>query len=309
MPKQDNIAIRLSSLKKVFGTLTAVDGVDLEIRRGEIFGLVGPDGAGKTTTIRLLCGIIEPSGGKAFVNGIDVSLYPDLARESIGYMPQRFSLYGDLTVNENLKFFGNMFHVPEETRIRREIELLSAARMEPFRDRLANDLSGGMKQKLALACALIHAPKILILDEPTTGVDPVSRRDFWRILYSLLKSGSTIFVSTPYMDEAERCNRIAFIERGKILLCDTPDSIRKHLKGEMLELTAKPQRKAKEILSELPFVLGIQVFGDRLHLWLEDVTTDRQRVENALANGNIVVKRSEERRVGKECRSRWSPDH
>ena len=286
---QTREAIRTRALRKRFGELTAVDGIDLAVSQGEIFGLVGPDGAGKTTTMRMLCGILDPTEGEAEVAGCDLRRQPEQVKRRIGYMPQRFSLYADLTVAENLLFFANIYHVPRAERLRREQELLDFSRLAPFRARLAGDLSGGMKQKLALACTLIHTPTVLFLDEPTTGVDPVSRRDFWKILYSLLRGGVTLFVSTPYMDEAERCHRVALMDKGRILLCDTPDALKQRMKGDLLELIAQPQRQAKEALSALPEVRGVQVFGDRLHVWVADASRDEPHLLRSLSEQGIQV--------------------
>jgi ABC-2 type transport system ATP-binding protein len=262
--------IVVRGLRKAFGASAAVDGLDLEVGRGEIFGLVGPDGAGKTTAIRMLCGVLDADAGDATVAGFDVRRDPEEVKLRIGYMSQRFSLYGDLTVAENLRFFASLHRVPRAERRRREAELLEFSRLAPYRARLAQDLSGGMKQKLALACTLIHTPEVLFLDEPTTGVDPVSRRDFWKILYDLLRGGVTILVSTPYMDEAERCGRVALMDQGRVRLSDTPEGLRARMQGRLLEVSATPQRRAREVLALLPGVAGIQVFGDRLHLWLRD---------------------------------------
>jgi len=285
----ERYAIRARGLRKTFGELAAVDGLELAIRAGEIFGLVGPDGAGKTTTMRMLCGILDPDDGEMEVAGFDVRRQPEQVKRRIGYMSQRFSLYGDLTVAENLYFSARIYNVPRDERLRRERELLGFSRLAPFRDRLAQHLSGGMKQKLALACTLMHTPSVLFLDEPTTGVDPVSRRDFWRILYELVQGGVTLFVSTPYMDEAERCNRVALIDRGRIILCDTPDGLKRRMRGELLEVIAEPLRKANEIIAGLPGVLGVQVFGERLHLWVEDAAACEEAVRNALIGGQITV--------------------
>jgi ABC-2 type transport system ATP-binding protein len=276
-------------LRKEFPPLTAVDGVDLEVGSGEIFGLVGPDGAGKTTTIRVLCGILRPTAGEAQVAGFDVLRQPEEVKRRIGYMPQRFSLYGDLTVSENLAFFANIYHVPSAERREREQELLEFSRLAAFRKRLAQHLSGGMKQKLALACTLIHTPKVLFLDEPTTGVDPVSRRDFWAILYSLLKQGVTIFVTTPYMDEAERCTRVALMDRGRVLLCDTPEALKGRMQGDLLEIVAEPQRRAKELLSQMRDVLGVQVFGQRLHVWVTEAERSSALIEQRLGAEQVTV--------------------
>ncbi len=262
-------AVTVRGLRKSFGGIAAVDGLDLEIARGEIFGLVGPDGAGKTTTIRILCGLIEADAGEAAVAGCDVAREGDELRRRIGYMSQRFSLYGDLTVAENLRFFAGLHGVPRAGRAGRTDELLAFSRLGPFRDRLAQNLSGGMRQKLALACTLVPRPRVLLLDEPTTGVDPVSRRDFWKILYDLLAGGVTMLVSTPYMDEAERCHRVALIDRGRVHRCDTPSALREGMRGGILEVTARPQRQAREALAGVPGLLGTEVFGDRLHLWVE----------------------------------------
>lgn len=283
------MAIRTLGLRKEFRGLVAVEALDLEVQRGEIFGLVGPDGAGKTTTVRLLSGVLDPSAGTAEVAGHDLRRETEGVKRHIGYMPQRFSLYGDLTVAENLLFFANLYHVPRFARLGREQELLDFSRLGPFRDRLAQDLSGGMRQKLALACALIHRPEVLLLDEPTTGVDPVSRRDFWRILYSLLCERVTLFISTPYLDEAERCNRVALMDRGRLLLTDTPDGLKQRMRGELLEIIATPQRQARERLSAAPQVLGVQVFGDRLHVWVQSAECDLPILRRALEGSGIEV--------------------
>lgn len=218
--------IRTRDLTRRFDRLTALDRLNLEIARGEIFGLVGPDGAGKTTTLRLLAGLMNPSEGQAWVAGHDVAAEPQAVKDRVGYMAQRFGLYGDLTVDENMEFYADLFGVT--SRARRELMpgLLRMTRMEPFRSRRAGQLSGGMKQKLALMCTLLHRPEILFLDEPTNGVDPVSRRDFWAILYQLMKDGATILMTTAYLDEAERCNRVGLLHHGVLVRCDSPESIR-----------------------------------------------------------------------------------
>jgi ABC-2 type transport system ATP-binding protein len=224
--------IRTHNLTRRFGDLLAVDSLDLEVRRGEIFGLVGPDGAGKTTTLRLLCGLMTPSAGEVWVAGHDVARRPGAVRDSIGYMAQRFGLYVDLTVDENMAFYADLYGLPRSEREELAVRLLRMTRMEPFRRRLAGQLSGGMKQKLGLMCALLHRPHVLFLDEPTNGVDPLSRRDFWIILHQLVKEGMTVFITTAYLDEAERTNRVGLMHRGRLIACDTPEALRRLAPGE-----------------------------------------------------------------------------
>jgi len=281
------LVMHAGGLQRKFGDLTAVDNLDLELKKGEIFGLVGPDGAGKTTTMRLLCGILDPTAGEAAVAGFDVFRQPEEVKRRIGYMPQRFSLYGDLTVAENIYFYAGIYHVSRPERLRREKELLEFSRLGPFRHRLAQDLSGGMKQKLALICTLIHTPEVLFLDEPTTGVDPLSRRDFWKILYALPGEGVAVFVSTPYMDEAERCDRVALMDRGRILLSGTPAALKEGMRGDMLEVTAQPQRRAGELMSALPWVISVQIFGDRLHVGVDDADQVQEQLPTVLEKNGI----------------------
>jgi len=227
--------IEIRGLTRRFGTLTAVDRLDLTVEKGEIFGLVGPDGAGKTTTLRVLCGLMDPSEGTAIVAGHDVMRDPQAVKDQIGYLAQRFGLYADLTVQENMDFYADLFDITGAERARLTAELLRMTRMEPFRGRQAGRLSGGMKQKLALMCTLLHKPQILFLDEPTNGVDPVSRRDFWAILYQLLKDGITIFMTTAYLDEAERCNRVGLMHRGRLIRCAPPEAMKRETGTETLE--------------------------------------------------------------------------
>jgi ABC-2 type transport system ATP-binding protein len=227
--------IETRGLTRRFGALTAVDHLDLAVARGEIFGLVGPDGAGKTTTLRMLCGLMDPTEGSARVAGHDVVRESQAVKDQIGYMAQRFGLYGDLTVEENMIFYGDLFNITGRDREDLSLRLLRMTRMEPFRERQAGKLSGGMKQKLALMCTLLHRPQILFLDEPTNGVDPVSRRDFWAILYQLLKDGITIFMTTAYLDEAERANRVGLMHRGKLIRCEAPDELKRQTKAPSLE--------------------------------------------------------------------------
>jgi ABC-2 type transport system ATP-binding protein len=227
--------IETRGLTRRFGALTAVDHLDLAVARGEIFGLVGPDGAGKTTTLRMLCGLMDPSEGSARVAGHDVASESQAVKDQIGYMAQRFGLYGDLTVEENMSFYADLFDITGADREELARRLLRMTRMEPFRGRQARQLSGGMKQKLALMCTLLHRPQILFLDEPTNGVDPVSRRDFWAILYELLKDGITIFMTTAYLDEAERANRVGLMHRGKLIRCAAPDELKRDTGASDLE--------------------------------------------------------------------------
>jgi ABC-2 type transport system ATP-binding protein len=219
--------IETHDLTRRFGDLTAVDHLNLTVSAGEIFGLVGPDGAGKTTTLRMLCGLVNPSEGKAMVAGHDVEREPQAVKDQIGYMAQKFGLYLDLSVQENMDFYADLFGIVGSERAELTAQLVRMTRMEPFRERQAGRLSGGMKQKLALMCTLLHRPQILFLDEPTNGVDPVSRRDFWAILYQLLKDGITILMATAYLDEAERCNRVGLMHRGKLIRCDEPEALKR----------------------------------------------------------------------------------
>jgi ABC-2 type transport system ATP-binding protein len=227
--------IETQDLTRRFGDLIAVDRLNLTVFQGEIFGLVGPDGAGKTTTLRMLCSLMDPSEGRAHVAGHDVVREPQAVKDRIGYMAQRFGLYLDLTVRENMDFYADLFGIIGSERASLAAELLHMTRMEPFRDRLAGKLSGGMKQKLALMCTLLHRPQILFLDEPTNGVDPVSRRDFWAILYQLLKEGITILMTTAYLDEAERCNRVGLMHRGKMIRCDAPEALKRNAGAASME--------------------------------------------------------------------------
>jgi ABC-2 type transport system ATP-binding protein len=258
--------IRTQGLSKRFGDVTAVDGLSLSVAEGEIFGLVGPDGAGKTTTMRLLTAIMEPDGGEAWVAGFHVVSQAERLKEHIGYMSQRFGLYADLTVSENLAFYADIYDVPRRGRAARIDRLLAFSNLTPFKRRLAGNLSGGMKQKLGLACALVHTPKVLFLDEPTNGVDPVSRRDFWRILYQLLREKVTIFVSTAYLDEAERANRLALVSDGRLLACGTPDEVKRLMRGTILEIRVPQPRQAANLLRHRLAAESVGLFGDRLHV-------------------------------------------
>ncbi len=277
--------IKINGLKKNYGSLTAVDGVSYEVHRGEMFGLVGPDGAGKTSTMRMLVGLLNPDAGSAEVLGYDLLAQKNLIKDEIGYLSQRFSLYGDLSVDENIEFFADI-HGVKDFRKRRD-ELLEFTRLTPFRDRLADKLSGGMKQKLALACTLIHKPKIIFLDEPTTGVDPVSRRDFWKILSNLLKEGITIFMTTPYLDEAERCSRVALMDKGKIISCDTPKNVKESMHMQVIEIVCSPVREAYNVIkSSTDF--EVQMYGDRLNVAVPDYDKDYAVIKNLFDENKIT---------------------
>ena len=287
------IAIETHNLKRTFDGVTAVEDISLTLYEGEVFGLVGPDGAGKTTALRMLSGVMSPSAGDIRILGHDVVADSESIKSIVGYMPQTFGLYGDLTVKENLEFYADLYQVPPDVRPERIRTLLGFGRLEPFVDRLAQNLSGGMKQKLALASTLISEPKMIFLDEPTTGVDPVSRRDFWRILYDLNKQGVTLVVSTPYMDEAERCTRVALMFDGKIVAVDTPEGLRKLMRGELLELETPDERHAREHLSDLPGVLGVEIFGDRVHVVVTDAKSMIDPICDRLVSAGIKVTRIE----------------
>jgi len=258
--------LEASGLTKRFGNTAAVDGLSLSVAGGEIFGLVGPDGAGKTTAMRLLTGVMSATAGSATVLGVDVIREPEAIRHRIGYVPQSSSLYADLTAMENLRFYADLFGVPRAERNRRAQELLALSRLTPFASRLARNLSGGMRQKLALCAALIHNPEVLFLDEPTIGVDPVSRRDFWLLIYQLLQQGLTLMVSTPYLDEAERCHRVGLMDRGRLVACDAPSALRRLLPGAILEVRGVPPIAARGILARLSEAREVEVFGETLHI-------------------------------------------
>lgn len=279
-------AIKIDGLKRSYGDIVATNGVSYTVANGEMFGLVGPDGAGKTTTIRMLTGLLRPDSGNATVLGYDLRTQQNKIKDEIGYLSQKFSLYGDLTVDENIEFFADI-HGVKNYKERRN-ELLEFTRLTPFRDRLADKLSGGMKQKLALACTLIHKPKIIFLDEPTTGVDPVSRRDFWKILSDLQKDGITIFMTTPYLDEAERCNKVALMNNGEIISWDTPKNIKASLDEQIVEIVCSPIRDAYNTIKEQTNY-EVQMYGDRLNVALQNYDNDYQDLENLLIQNKIQI--------------------
>ncbi len=279
--------IRAGNLTRRFGGLTAVDHLNLDVESGEIFGLVGPDGAGKTTTLRLLCGLLDPDDGEAWVAGHNVSVNVGAVRDRIGYMAQRFGLYGDLTVEENMNFYSDLFGLRRGEREELKTQLLRMTRMEPFRDRPAAKLSGGMKQKLALMCTLLHHPQILFLDEPTNGVDPVSRRDFWAILYQLVKDGLTVFVTTAYLDEAERCNRVALMAHGRLVRCDTPLRLKSEIAEQCYEFQGPDQRAARQILRTQAGVLSAEPSGGKLHVFIEPGVTSPDQLSTAIGAAGL----------------------
>jgi ABC-2 type transport system ATP-binding protein len=258
--------IDIRGLVKRYGGVTAVDGLDLHVAEGEMTGMIGPDGAGKTSTLRMLCGLIRPDAGECLVAGKDAIRESGFVRSIVGYMPQRFSLYPDLSVEENLRFFADLFQVGKTEREKRLNRLLQFSRLGPFSKRRASALSGGMKQKLALSCTLIHTPKILLLDEPTTGVDPVSRREFWDILGDLKREGVTLLVTTPYMDEAAKCDRVALVDKGRLLHAASPKSLLELFKHTLIELTCDDRAPAAKALSASGQFVQVQTYGDRIHV-------------------------------------------
>ncbi len=281
-----NTVIKIENLKRSYGDIVAVNGVSYSVEKGEMFELVGPDGAGKTTTIKMLIGLLKPDSGNARLLGYDLITQKNKIKDEIGYLSQRFSLYGDLTIDESIEFFADI-HGVKNFKERRD-ELLEFTRLTPFRDRLADKLSGGMKQKLALACTLIHKPKIIFLDEPTTGVDPVSRRDFWKIFSNPLKEGITIFMTTPYLDEAERCNRIALMNNGEIISWDTPKNVKASLKVQIVEIVCSPSREAyNTIITNTEY--EVQMYGDRLNAALKYYDEQYKNPAKLLIDNKIEI--------------------
>jgi ABC-2 type transport system ATP-binding protein len=282
-------AVSVRGLTRRFGTLTAVDGLTFDVAHGELFGLVGPDGAGKTTTLRMLSGVLRPSAGDALVGGVSVARDPEGVKDHIAYMSQRFGLYADLSVRENIDFYADLYRVPRSERPARLDRLYHFSNLGPFEHRLAGQLSGGMKQKLSLCCALIHLPDILLLDEPTFGVDPISRRDLWLILHEMVAQGVTVLVSTAYLDEAERCDHVAMLDRGRVMALDHPAALQRSLEGEMLSLRTADPRRATQAVREVAGVRRVALFGDALHVTLGSRERDWPGVERALAAAGIEV--------------------
>jgi len=285
----NTIAIQAKDLSRSFGKFVAVDRVSFSLDYGEIFGFLGPNGAGKSTTIRMLCGILAPTGGTATVAGYDVMTDPESIKKSIGYVSQRFSLYADLTVEENLAFYGRIYSLSNALLKERMEEIMELTELDQFRKRLAGALSGGWKQRLALSNALLHRPKILFLDEPTAGVDPLSRRALWEILYELAENGVALFVTTHYMEEAERCNQIAVISQGRLIAIGTPAELKERATGKLLEVVCRPLMKGSRIFGHLPGVVGITAYGTALHLNVTDVKAVTAGIKEAARREGIEV--------------------
>ncbi|MDD5451712.1 MAG: ABC transporter ATP-binding protein [Desulfovibrionales bacterium] len=287
LPVITMFAIDVQNLTKNFRDVVAVDNLTLQVKEGEIYGLVGPDGAGKTTTLRLLSGVLKPDKGEGTVTGFRLFHDREKIKENISYMPQRFALYTDLTVEENIRFYADVFEVPGKLWRERAERWLKMSNLFDFKNRLVQNLSGGMKQKVALICALIHTPKMLLLDEPTNGVDPVSRRDFWGILYGLLKERVTILVSTAYLDEAERCNRIGLLHHGRMLLEGDPAAVKNRFPGQVAEIVCGERERVKSLLRDLEGVQDVIVSGDRIHVHLDDFKRRESAVRERLKGADI----------------------
>jgi ABC-2 type transport system ATP-binding protein len=288
-------AVETQDLVKTFGSFVAVDHVSLQVPKGEIFGFLGPNGAGKSTTIRLLCGLLTPTSGRAWVNGFSVAEEPELIRRNIGYMSQKFSLYDDLTVEENIDFFGGMYGVARERRAERKEYVLRMADLAERRRAMTRTLSGGWKQRLALGCAILHEPPILFLDEPTSGVDPIARGDFWTLILDLSAAGHTIFVSTHYMNEAEHCHRLALIYRGKVIALGAPAALKKEMGSHhILRLDSSDPLGSMRALESVPGVRDVAVFGGGLHVTVDDPASASTRIQDALRSKGIELKRLEQ---------------
>jgi ABC-2 type transport system ATP-binding protein len=279
--------VSLEELTRSFGPLTAVDRLSFQVQRGELFGIVGPDGAGKTTTLRMLAGVLPSTSGRAEVLGVNVADDPEGVKPAIAYMSQQFGLYQDLTVRENIDFYADLYRVPRAERPARRERLYAFSNLGPFQDRLAGNLSGGMKQKLSLCCALIHHPQVLLLDEPTFGVDPISRRDLWLILHEMVAEGVTVLVSTSYLDEAERCDRVVLLHDGGVMALDTPDELLTLLPGQVVSIAAERPRAARDVTREIPGVLGVALFGDVVHAFLSDGLELQRRVVERMEKADV----------------------
>ncbi len=293
MTERPSPIIVATGLSKQFAGVAAIRQLSFACGRGEIFGFVGPDGAGKTTVMRLLAGVMPPDQGSIVIDDVDVVNDPERAKSHISYMPQRFGLYEDLTFDENIAFFADLFEIDRKRRDERAARLLSASGMTPFRKRLAGRLSGGMKQKLGLTCSLIHTPKVLLLDEPTAGVDPVSRRDFWRILYGLRGEGVTIVISTSYLDEAERCTRLGLLQDGRMPYCDTPANLKKLMPGELISVASREGRAARDAAIRIEGVSGVLLVGEGIHAVVDDAARRIPELREALAAASVAFDRIE----------------
>jgi ABC-2 type transport system ATP-binding protein len=288
------ISVEVANLVKRFGDFVAVDRINLEVRKGEVFGFIGPNGAGKSTTIRMLCGLLKPTSGRAIVAGFDVSKNPEAVRQNIGYMSQKFSLYNDLTVIENIRLFAGLYSVPQKFLQARIEWALTMANLKGQENLITGTLPGGWKQRLALGCAVLHKPPVIFLDEPTSGVDPITRRQFWDLIHQMAEEGVTVFVTTHYMEEAEYCNRLALIFRGRIVALGTPTELKRgSMKGELLLVECAPLGDAVEALQSAPGVMDAAVFGNALHLVVEDAALAMPLLEKFLADRKIAVSRME----------------
>jgi ABC-2 type transport system ATP-binding protein len=282
-------AVEVDGLSRVFGAVRAVEDLRFDVRPGELFGIVGPDGAGKTTTLRMLAGVLRPTRGDARIGGVSVVRDPERVKPDLAYMSQRFGLYTDLTVQENLDFYADLHGVARDVRGERYARLFAFSGLAPFRDRLAGALSGGMKQKLGLSCALVHHPAVLILDEPTFGVDPISRRDLWLIVHGMVAEGMTVLVSTAYLDEAERCDRIVLLHEGRVVALDTPDALQGRLAGRLRAVRTDAPRRARELLRGHPAVAQATLFGETLHVALPTADADWPGARAALEAAGITL--------------------
>jgi ABC-2 type transport system ATP-binding protein len=289
---ENDIAVRVTNLRRTFGDFVAVDDIDLTVSRGEIFGFLGPNGAGKSTTIRMLCGLLIPTGGAGTVGGFDIIKESESIKQIIGYMSQKFSLYDDLTVEENINFFGGVYNVPREKKATQKEWVLGMAGLTEERKTLTRTLAKGFKQRLALGCAILHEPSIIFLDEPTSGVDPISRRNFWNLIGEMSAAGKTIFVTTHYMDEADYCDRLALIYRGKIIAEGTPTELRKkYMPRHVLEVAVDNVVEALDVLSRNG--IDSAIFGSTLHVTVDDIITGKERIERAIEKSDMTVKNIE----------------
>ncbi|MGB9596536.1 MAG: ATP-binding cassette domain-containing protein [Candidatus Poribacteria bacterium] len=291
MRKNNDIAIEVINLTKTFGNFIAVDSINFQVRKGEIFGFLGPNGAGKSTTIRMLCGVLKPTSGTGKVAGLDIKTESEKIKKRIGYMSQKFSLYEDLTVEENIDFFSGIYGLDKEKRKERQKYVLEMAGLAGREKSLVSELSGGWKQRLALGCAIIHSPEILFLDEPTSGVDPISRRNFWDLIYQVADNGSTVLVTTHYMDEAEHCDRLCLIYRGKIIALGTPSELKGLHYGDLLEIECEPLMEGLEALEKLEIIQDVALFGATLHVSIENAQKTIPIIENHLNNEGIKITR------------------